>query len=90
MTYRSITEEEYKAISARTRGNLVAPEADALIALPLNQGLAFPCRWKHSGITAHCGGATLMHYTSYRRDFRVSTRCKEGTLYVWKLSKVKP
>ena len=81
---RPITREEYNAVARRGKA-----ERRAIQQIPgVNQGVAFPCAWKHyenpRGWT--CEGASYARRAGQSAGFRVETSCKDRTLYVLRVT----
>ena len=77
------------APSAEGRALLAVPSAEGkrLIEAPFGTGLKMTCRWNHSGRARTCPGGVMLHKLCSRHGFRISIRCRDKTLYVWKLEK---
>lgn len=82
-----ITREDFEAVTGRGGGPPLSLEAAATIALPPNGGFKATCRWKHGETTEHhgCHGAQMMRAAAKRHGVSVATRCRDGTLYVFRL-----
>lgn len=86
MTIEPITKEEFGALPHAPHA--LSPEVAALVALPLGKGIKFPCRWKHLlPPKTGCTGISLFHQTSKLRGFKITMRCYNHVVYIWKLSK---
>ena len=61
-------------------------ESLAVSDLKEGTGIKFPCRWKHNSKTSMCGGAGTLRNTAKRCGHTTRFSCKDGTLYVWRLT----
>ena len=75
--------EEFETVWPRSKS--LAPESAKARALLPMSGFKTPCRWKHGKPKDTCGGAQMVRYAVRRNaGFKVSCRCKDGTLYVFR------
>jgi hypothetical protein len=85
MAIEPITAEEFRVVEFRGGGRSPTPEGKAVVALRPGDGFKAPCRWKHYGIRQlQCVGSSSAHKVASRGGFKVSTRCKDGVLYVFR------
>ena len=61
-------------------------EAQAVSGLKEGTGIKFPCRWKHGGKVNACAGVGTLRNTAKRYGHTTRFRCKDGTLYVWRVA----
>ena len=70
----------------RKGGRALTSESQAVSILEVGTGIKFPCRWKHSDKTDNCAGVCTLRRTSKRYGHTTQYRCKDGTLYVWRVA----
>lgn len=78
-----ITREEFEALPPWRRGTAPAPEMAAVIALEVDEGTKFPCRWVHSH---GCRATSGVHSMARNHGMRVTTRCCDGVVYVLRMA----
>jgi hypothetical protein len=74
------------AITPITQDEFPNGESLAVRNLKEGTGIKFPCRWKHSGKSNQCFGMTTLRGTAKRCGHTTSFRCKDGTLYAWRMA----
>ena len=74
------------AITPITQHEFPNGETLAVSDLKEGTGIKFPCRWKHNGKTNQCFGANTLRYTAKRCGHTTRFSCKDGTLYVWRMT----
>ena len=74
------------AITPITQHEFPNGESLAVGDLKEGTGIKFPCRWKHGGKTNQCFGANTLRYTAKRCGHTTRFSCKDGTLYVWRMT----
>ena len=80
-----ITQQEFEEVAGiSNKGASPTPELIAVRKLAPLTGMKLACRWNHTGRFRHCGGGTVLAAGAKRAGFKVSTRCKDGTLYVFR------
>ena len=84
--YRPLTLDEFEKArkSRRSFGRPLSEEMTAVQTLEVGQGLAIPCRWKHTDPNRGCGGARSITHHGNKVSHKYETRCKDGTLYLWR------
>lgn len=78
--------EEYEAVpQALRRGRQPSAETLAIRALNPMMGLKMPCRGGHkANKTQGCRVRELAHQTASRQGFRITTKCHEGMVYIFR------
>lgn len=86
MTIEPITQEEFAKVTVGVGGGWNAsPETVAVLALPVGQGIKFPCRWNHSERGNVCYGITGLHTAAKNHGMvgQFNFRCMDKVLYVF-------
>ena len=80
-----ITQQEFEEVGGTTsNGPNPSPELIAARKLAPLTGMKVPCRWNHTGPRRHCAGGQVLTAGAKRAGIKISTRCKDGTLYVFR------
>jgi hypothetical protein len=88
MTIETITVGDFEAVAH----NHFTTEGTAVLKLQPMEGLKFPCRWKHyhyhkspnSKRRSKCNGVAVLQGLTRKNGFRISGRCTDGTVRVWR------
>ena len=88
MTIETITVRDFEAV-AHNHQRARTTEGAAVLKLQPMEGLKFPCRWKHynyyaSGPKSQCNGLTVLQTMTRKNGFRISGRCIDGTVRVFR------
>lgn len=83
MTTQPITKEEFESIHRRV-GRTPSKETNVIQALSPFTGTKMACRWNHTGENHICNGSRVLRKAANRRHFKISTKCHDGTLYVFR------
>jgi len=76
-----ITSEEFQI--AICRNTAASTLTKALMKLEPNEGFKTECVFTHYK-GGNCGGSIRANGASHRLGYTVKTRCKDGTLYIWR------
>ena len=85
MAITPITYDEFPP-QWRTGSKSLSSESQAVIILEVGTGIKFPCRWKHSDKPDQCFGMSTLRQTSKRHGHTTKYRCRDRTLYVWRVA----
>ena len=83
MTIETITVEDFEAV-AHNHQRARTTEGIAVLKLQPMEGLKFPCRWNHHGPASQCNGVAILQRITRKNGFRLSGRCIDGTVRVWR------
>ena len=74
------------AITPIAQDEFPGGETLAVSDLKEGTGIKFPCRWRHSGKYKSCSGMAILRHAVKGRGHTTTFRCKDGTLYVWRVA----
>lgn len=77
-----VTKEEF--LSLGQRGRVPSPENILASSLQPGEAFKFACRWNHSSVNG-CPGSQIMNSYAARHGYRITTRCRDGMLYIMRL-----
>jgi hypothetical protein len=79
VTIETITVGDFEA-----GGHHRKTEGIAVLKLQPMEGLKFPCRWNHHGPASQCNGVAVLQGLTRKNGFRISGRCTDGTVRVFR------